>query len=364
MRSVFYIDNDNALGDSRQLIKELKPFRVHVRIEEVSLINEILATSVDSFADFVVFFCSSPTSGSQNRYFEYLKRLEPVLHCGLYLLVTAEADYKLYSLKGHKSNLFSTQKSADNLKVIARIIYSTESNGLLSSVKFDNLIRREIEFPPQYKQAGINILSNFAEILDKKYPDMNSKVRITQQGKKVILEIETPEGYKSIAEEELDLYGQVLIGNVSAEEFMGNEDVSLLNNQFLLLSNQMAIQSRELLEYKTEEISNLKDEKRLLLSLVEQSLTASHRQISDQAEIIKLQSEKKDDYQSIISLINACSDNTSKSAELEILEKLKEFQTSDKKGFEKFIKSSTLMLSKASNSFLAEILVKLGASQM
>src|SRR5262249_18064385 len=65
--------------------------------------------------------------------------------------------------------------------------------GLLKHSAREDLpaIERAIEFPPEYKQAGIGILSYFSEVLAKKYPNEDIRVSILQAGNKVTLRIET-----------------------------------------------------------------------------------------------------------------------------------------------------------------------------
>lgn len=84
----------------------------------------------------------------------------------------------------------------------------------------DANIAREIEFPPEYRQAGIGILSYFAQVLQQKYPDEPVKVRVEQEGIKVRLVIESPSGeLKERIEKTLVEYGLVVTAQMPVEQF-------------------------------------------------------------------------------------------------------------------------------------------------
>ncbi len=76
----------------------------------------------------------------------------------------------------------------------------------------DKYILREIEFSPEYRQAGLGIMHYFAEVMQQKYPDIPATVQITQQNLTVRMIIETDDGYRDIVEQTLEDYGLVISG--------------------------------------------------------------------------------------------------------------------------------------------------------
>lgn len=113
-----------------------------------------------------------------------------------------------------------------------------------------NTINRAIEFPPEYKQAGVGILNYFAEVLNQKYPEKHTKVKIEQDGLKVKMTIETEGGDKEEVEEFLDQYGLVVQGKLKPEKLLNNDlQVMELKHQLRLAEFEIENQ-RELLQLK------------------------------------------------------------------------------------------------------------------
>lgn len=112
----------------------------------------------------------------------------------------------------------------------------------------EGAIRRSIEFPPEYVQAGVLILSHFSTVLRRKYPEKNAKVRIEQDGLKVKLVIDPDEGEAETIERALDEYGLLVTGKIRLEEYT--------NDPFLMmeLKNQ-AIVTQALIETQRNTIA-------------------------------------------------------------------------------------------------------------
>jgi len=120
------------------------------------------------------------------------------------------------------------------------------------------IINRSIEFPPEYHQAGLGILSYFGTVLREKCPDHNAKVRIEQDGLKVRLVIESENGDKEIIEKALQEYELVVRGETPPESFfVSTTKVLELKNELRIA--QVRIESqKDLLAYQGEEIANLR----------------------------------------------------------------------------------------------------------
>lgn len=96
-----------------------------------------------------------------------------------------------------------------------------------------NRILRELNFPPEYQEAGITILQGFVKLIKRKYGEKDVSVTIKQTGLKVVLIIKTPDGKVEEVEEFLDQYSQVIAGNQEVAS-LTNDPVALieLKSQF------------------------------------------------------------------------------------------------------------------------------------
>lgn len=89
-------------------------------------------------------------------------------------------------------------------------IIEIESEG--DAITRQVVINRSIEFPPEYHQAGLGILSYFGTVLREKYPHHNAKVKIEQDGLRVRLIIESENGDREVIEKALQEYEMVVRG--------------------------------------------------------------------------------------------------------------------------------------------------------
>ena len=110
----------------------------------------------------------------------------------------------------------------------------------VDQTEYDNIIVRHIEFPPEYRQAGLGIINYFSEIVHQKYPDIPVYIRIKQEDLTVRMVIETPEGHRDIVERTLETYGLIISGKMQPSD--------LLTNQFhiLALENKLELTKIEL----------------------------------------------------------------------------------------------------------------------
>jgi hypothetical protein len=111
-------------------------------------------------------------------------------------------------------------------------------------------LERSIEFAPEYYQAGVGVLSYFGEILRQKYPDVNAKVRIEQQGNIVRMHIETPNGDINIIEKELEMYALVIKKQAPIESLFQDK------LQIMALENKLEVAQMEIRQaYKMLDLS-------------------------------------------------------------------------------------------------------------
>ena len=121
-------------------------------------------------------------------------------------------------------------------------------------------ILRSIEFPPEYKSAGVTILSHFSEILRSKYKGVESSVTISQEGDSVTMIIETAEGHIEEVTQTLKDYALVVRGEMAPEELLDNEyDVLELRSQ-LRQAYSIIENKRELLIAQGTKIDHLSAE--------------------------------------------------------------------------------------------------------
>lgn len=155
------------------------------------------------------------------------------------------------------------------LKQIVDTLYMTDDWGDVRDKLEKNNIRtnriilkRTIEFPPQYHQAGLNILSYFQTILRNKDPNMNVKVKIVQQELRVTMIIESPNGeIIEKVEKTLEDYGLVVRDKMEANEFFENDRLSAieLSAQLGMIKTQLETQ-KLILEEKNRLIAEKKIE--------------------------------------------------------------------------------------------------------
>jgi hypothetical protein len=101
-------------------------------------------------------------------------------------------------------------------------------------------IDRAIEFPPEFYQAGVTVLSNFGTVLRQKYPDIKAPVRIEQKGNTVRIHIELPNGEVKIIEEALEHYLQIVQDKEPASTLLDNPlQVMMLENKLELVKAEL-----------------------------------------------------------------------------------------------------------------------------
>lgn len=128
-------------------------------------------------------------------------------------------------------------------------------------------VAREITFEPHQKQAGIQILSYFQEVVDTKYKNKNVRVSIRQEGSKVIMIIISPDdNTKEEVEKTFEEYASVVVGDKSVDSFLDDK------LEILALQSKLDIVNAEL--RNMERILDLKDESiRFFKNVIEQSVS-------------------------------------------------------------------------------------------
>jgi hypothetical protein len=110
-------------------------------------------------------------------------------------------------------------------------------------------IVRAIEFPAEYYQAGLSILSYFSTLLRRKYPDINVRVTIEQDGLRIKMVIETPDGDREIIEKLLNEYGLVIVGSKSPSDITKDKLTILELKHQLKIAQTMIETQKEMINH-------------------------------------------------------------------------------------------------------------------
>jgi len=159
-------------------------------------------------------------------------------------------------------------------------------------LKDESVIQRSIEFPPGCHEAGLGILSYFGTIVRQKYKDVKVGVTIKQEGQKVTLIVETPEGEKEKIEKTLEEYGLVVTGNMKPEEFLSDPiEVMELKQKLEIAHTELKLR-KELSEFKDkqygERIVSLEDQVQKLHNCISGVLDQSNKATQLSEEFISL----------------------------------------------------------------------------
>lgn len=153
--------------------------------------------------------------------------------------------------------------------------------------KNPNILERRIEFPREYKQAGVSLLSEFTNILQSEFGEESASVCILQNGNAVTLRIEDQNGKIKEIEKRLDDYGSVLRGELPIENFTQNRDLAQeLKVKFEVVALELRLTKERYLEYRTEkthEVEGLRMELADLRKFVASAFTYQ----SSMIEVIK-----------------------------------------------------------------------------
>ncbi|MBP0726653.1 hypothetical protein J5Y03_15955 [Bacillus sp. RG28] len=116
------------------------------------------------------------------------------------------------------------------------------------------IMNRSIEFPPEYYQAGLGVLSYFHKILKEKYPGTQATVKIIQEGLVVKMIVETEDGNRHIVEKALEEYDLIVKGEIKPEEYF-DAPAQILELKSELRIAQLRIETQsDLLTYQKGQI--------------------------------------------------------------------------------------------------------------
>lgn len=162
------------------------------------------------------------------------------------------------------------------LRIIGINVRSTRGVVTREATTGDRIIR-EITFPPEYRDAGVAILSYFARIIDEKCPEAGARVSIAQQGDTVRLHIESAKGHRQTIERTLSDYGKVVTGQLLPSQLLANPAAATdLSNKLEIARLEMRLKEQNFLTYQSQSerrVSELEGHVTALMSLVGSQLT-------------------------------------------------------------------------------------------
>ncbi|EGR0068553.1 hypothetical protein DMJ26_23955 [Vibrio parahaemolyticus] len=107
-----------------------------------------------------------------------------------------------------------------------------------------SIVDRCIEFPPEYHQAGLDILNYFGTYLREQYPEEQASIKIEQQGMNVRMTIHTEDGRSEVVEQALHEYELIVTGQEPPEKFSNNSELVLeLKNELRIA--QFRLESKQ-----------------------------------------------------------------------------------------------------------------------
>ncbi|MDN5203290.1 hypothetical protein QQ008_18015 [Fulvivirgaceae bacterium BMA10] len=114
------------------------------------------------------------------------------------------------------------------------------------SIENPIVVDKCIEFPPEYHQAGLNILNFFGTYLRENYPNEEARVKIEQDGLIVRLIVEKEDGNFEVVEKALHEYELIITEKEPPERFTDNEKLILelryeLRNAYNRIESQKEI---------------------------------------------------------------------------------------------------------------------------
>ena len=161
-----------------------------------------------------------------------LIELSPLSHSHPFVIIGVSSQQSVLNFQS-----IDSEKGIDNEKVI---------------------LNKSIEFPPEFRQAGLGILNYFGEVVREKCPDAGAKIRIEQDGSMVRLIIEGEDGSREIIEKALEEYELVVTGQKPPESlFEDKVKVLELKNELRIAEARIESQ-RDIIEYQREDMKDLK----------------------------------------------------------------------------------------------------------
>lgn len=145
-------------------------------------------------------------------------------------------------------------------------------------------IDRCIEFPPEYHQAGLGILSYFGTYLREQYPDENASVKIEQHGLTVRLIVVANDGRSEVIEKALHEFELIMSGTEPPEKIAHSTNLILDLRNELRIAHVRLESQRDMLGMQNARVDQL-------MSLVGAALSQKNSVLIDFKPTITLKND-------------------------------------------------------------------------
>jgi hypothetical protein len=171
----------------------------------------------------------------------------------------------------------------------------------------------------------------------KKYPDMNVGVTIEQNGDRVSLIIDLPEGRKERIEQELTQYGLVISGDLPPDKYLGDPNEVMALKHKLELAALEVRQTRDLLYSERHQydarITQLESQTQMLRDFFDKEKYATAELISSLKDLTQFATSSSND--SLQAIVRILEERMVQERKAEIIEQLQNIQRNDQSFFEK-----------------------------
>lgn len=131
------------------------------------------------------------------------------------------------------------------------------TDGETGAASFSEEVNRIIEFPEEYFQAGVSLLSYFGTVLRNRFSDTKPRFSLEQSGLRVILTVTTEQGNRQRIERALDDYTLAMSGERPLSDITTDErEIIELRAQLRLAHAQVEFQ-RDMLNFRNADVQRL-----------------------------------------------------------------------------------------------------------
>ena len=118
----------------------------------------------------------------------------------------------------------------------------------------NSIVNKCLEFPPEYQQAGLGIINYFGTYLRERYPSENAKIRIEQDGLKIIMTIISIDGKTETIQRALEEYDLIVSGKEHPSAFTKDEKLIMDLTTELRIAKLRVETQQDLLQYQGRQI--------------------------------------------------------------------------------------------------------------
>ncbi len=156
-------------------------------------------------------------------FFRELNELIPILARSSFMTELGDSELAQIRELLQKTGAESAEDFLSSLAFIARATKRLISGRIISLAAKEAQLERRITFSPEHLRAGRTILSNFATLLDERFPSTEISVSIEQNGKTITMRVTGADGIEEAVEHSLDDYMAMVRGERDASSLSNDE---------------------------------------------------------------------------------------------------------------------------------------------